>query len=189
KPGQIELRHSDTEGHSLHHEHRVVPVIEGSHVRSLTVAVTDVTERQSQQDAMRTQARILQTMQEGVVLIDATSGLMKLINPMFARMFGYESEEELLCRSAESLFSTRTLQLSRAWRAAADATPTEVLPMELECTRKAGTEFAAACVLPGLRMAGANHWLAVLTDVTERTRLESEIIEISNREQQSIGSD
>ncbi|HXR90418.1 MAG TPA: PAS domain S-box protein [Steroidobacteraceae bacterium] len=189
KPGQIELRHSDAEGHSLHHEHRVVPVIEGSHVRSLTVAVTDVTERQSQQDAMRTQARILQTMQEGVVLIDATSGLMKLINPMFARMFGYESEEELLGRSAESLFSTRTLQLSRAGRAAADATPTEVLPMELECTRKDGTEFVAACVLTPLRMGGANHWLAVFNDVTERKRLEREIIEISNREQQRIGSD
>src|SRR6185312_9183962 len=189
KPGQIELRHNDPQGHSLHHEHRVVPVIEGGHVRSLSVAVTDVTERQSQQDAMRTQVRILQTMQEGVVLIDAASGLMKLTNPMFARMFGYESEQELLGRSAESLFSTRVLQLSQAGRAAADATPTEALPMELECTRKDGTRFVAACVFTPLRMGGANHWLAVFNDVTERKRLEREIIEISNREQQRIGSD
>jgi PAS domain S-box-containing protein len=184
KPGQIELRHSD--GESSHYEHRVVPVIEGDHVRSLSVAVTDVTERQSQQDAMRTQVRILQTMQEGVVLIDATSGQMKLTNPMFARMFGYESEGELLGRSVESLFSTHAL---RAGRVAADATPAEVLPTELECTRKDGTHFVAACVLTPLRMGGANHWLAVFNDVTERKRLEREIIEISSREQQRIGSD
>src|SRR5262249_55226089 len=111
QPGQIELRPSDADGRSSPHEPPVLPVLEGGDVRSLTVAVTDVTERQSQQDAMRTQARILQTMQEGVVLIDAASGVVKLTNPMFARMFGYESEEELLGRSVESLFSTRALQL------------------------------------------------------------------------------
>ncbi|MGH8260070.1 MAG: ATP-binding protein, partial [Steroidobacteraceae bacterium] len=110
-------------------------------------------------------------------------------NPMFARMFGYESEEGLLGRSVESLFSTHALQLSRADRAAVDATPTEVLPVELECTRKDGTGFVAACVLTPLRMGGANHWLAVFNDVTERKRLEREIIEIANREQQRIGSD
>jgi PAS domain S-box-containing protein len=189
RPGQIELRHSDGSGNSTHHEHRVVPVIEGGHVRSLTVAVTDVTERQSQQDAMRTQARILETMQEGVVLIDAASGIVKLTNPMFARMFSYDSKEELLGRSVETLFSTRALQRARAGRAVTDTTSTEVLPVELECARKDGTRFVAACVLTPLRMAGAHHWLAVFNDVTERKRLEREIIEISNREQQRIGSD
>ncbi len=190
RPGQIAVRQVDADGHSSHHEHRVVPVMEAGNVRSLTVAVTDVTERQSQQDAMRTQARILETMQEGVVLIDASSDIVKLTNPMFVRMFGYDSKEELLGRSAESLFNTRVLQRSRAGGLlATDTTPTDVLPMELECTRKDGSRFVAACVLTPLRMAGANHWLAVFNDVTERKRLEREIIEISNREQQRIGSD
>src|SRR6185437_8473469 len=94
RPGQIEVRQTGADGTSSHHEHRVVPVMEAGDVRSLTVTVTDVTERQAQQDAMRTQARILETMQEGVVLIDASSGIVKLTNPMFARMFGYESKEE-----------------------------------------------------------------------------------------------
>jgi signal transduction histidine kinase len=40
-----------------------------------------------------------------------------------------------------------------------------------------------------LVVSGKNHWLAVLNDVTERKRLEREIIEIANREQQRIGSD
>jgi PAS domain S-box-containing protein len=305
RPGRIELRHSEGDGNASHHEHRVVPVIEGGNVRSLTVAVTDVTERKraeaalresqmtlqtvaassadwlalfdrqrrciflnrafrgiapeawldapvenfappadrarvheifehvmktgeprdfdqmildsergprylelraravqadgrifgavvnitevterhAQQDAMRTQSRILETMQEGVVLIDAAGGVVKLTNPMFARMFGYDSKEELMGRSVESLFSTRALQRSRAGGS------TEVLPVELECARKDGTRFVAACIFTRLRMGGANHWLAVFNDVTERKRLEREIIEVSNREQQRIGSD
>jgi PAS domain S-box-containing protein len=305
RPGRIELRQSDGDGNTAHHEHRVVPVIEGGNVRSLTVAVTDVTERKraeaalresqmtlqtvaassadwlalfdrqrrciflnrafrgippeawidapvenfappadrervhqifehvmktgeprdfdqmildsergprylelraravqadgrifgavvnitevtdrhSQQDAMRTQGRILETMQEGVVLINTASGIVKQTNPMFARMFGYESKDELMGRTVDSLFSTRALQRSRTGRS------TEGLPVELECTRKDGTRFVAACILTPLRMGGAQHWLAVFNDVTERKRLEREIIEISNREQQRIGSD
>jgi signal transduction histidine kinase len=38
-------------------------------------------------------------------------------------------------------------------------------------------------------MSDTDHWLAVLNDVTERKRLEREIIEIANREQQRIGGD
>ena len=309
RPGRIELRQTDADGNSSHHEHRVVPVTEGGNVRSLTVAVTDVTERKraeaalresqmtlqtvaassadwlalfdrqrrciflnrafrgippeawidapvenfappadrarvheifehvmktgeprdfdqmildsdrgprylelraravqadgrifgavvnitevtdrhSQQDAMRTQSRILETMQEGVVLIDAANGMVKQTNPMFARMFGYDSRDELMGRSADSLFSTRALQRSRTGRSPEGRT--EVRPVELECARKDGTRFVAACILTPLRMGGANHWLAVFNDVTERKRLEREIIEISNREQQRIGSD
>src|SRR6185437_14709102 len=76
-----------------------------------------------------------------------------------------------------------------ASRSVPEGAPTEVLPVELECARKDGTRFVAACVFTPLKMGGANHWLAVFNDVTERKRLEREIIEISNREQQRIGSD
>jgi signal transduction histidine kinase len=65
----------------------------------------------------------------------------------------------------------------------------EVMPVEFECSRKDGSRFVATCVITPLRISGTDHWLAVLNDVTERKRLEREIIEISNREQQRIGSD
>jgi PAS domain S-box-containing protein len=190
RPGRIELRHVAADGIASHFEHRVVPVIEAGEVRSLTVAVTDVTERHAQQDAMRTQARILETMREGVVLIDAATHVVKLTNPMFVRMFGYESREELLGRSVAPLFSTKALQRKRGARSARDGTAlAEVMPVELECARKDGSRFVAACVLTPLKMGGSEHWLAVFNDVTERKRLEREIIEISNREQQRIGND
>ena len=154
------------------------------------VNITEVTERRSQQDQMHTQVRILETMREGVVLIEAVTAVVKLTNPTFAKMFGYESKEELLGRSVEPLFSARALQRTRAGRSLQKGVPSaEVMPVELECARKDGTHFVAACVLTPLQIGGANHWLAVFNDVTERKRLEREIIEISNREQQRIGSD
>ncbi len=53
--------------------------------------------------------------------------------------------------------------------------------------------MAAASWLPASSCpcgaSGSEHWLAVINDVTERKRLEREIIEIANREQQRIGGD
>jgi len=196
-PGRIEVRHAGEDGTVSHHEHRVVPVVERGTVRSLTVAVTDVTDRKraesalrESKDAMHTQVRILETLQEGVVLLDAATAVVKLTNPMFARMFGYDSKEALMGRSVEPLFSTRALQRSRAGRPLDDTgSHAGVLSVELECVRKDGTRFVAACLLTPIQIGGIDHWLAVFNDVTERKRLEREIIQISNREQQRIGSD
>lgn len=67
--------------------------------------------------------------------------------------------------------------------------PADPVPVELECARRDGSTFIASCVVTPLQMAGSDQWIAVLNDVTERRRLEREIIEIANREQQRIGSD
>jgi signal transduction histidine kinase len=44
-------------------------------------------------------------------------------------------------------------------------------------------------VITPLQMSGSDRWLAVLNDVTERKRLERQIIQIASREQRRIGSD
>jgi PAS domain S-box-containing protein len=153
------------------------------------VNITEVTEQHAQQDTLRTQARILETMREGVVLIDATTLLITLTNATFDKMFGY-AEKELPGRSIDPLFSMPALQRKRFERTLRDNTEAaEVMPVEFECARKDGSRFVATCVITPLRISGTERWLAVLNDVTERKRLEREIIEISNREQQRIGSD
>jgi len=186
---RMELRKPGPDGTPGIFEHRIMPVVESGAVRSLTVAVTDVTERKRAESELRTQARILETMREGVVLIDPDNHAIKLTNPTFDRMFGY-GPTELLGRSIEPLFSMLAVQQRRLARAARDGCRTgEIVPVEFECARKDGSRFVAACVLTPLSMDGAEHWLAVLNDVTERKQLEREIIEIANREQQRIGSD
>ncbi len=153
------------------------------------VNITEVTERHAQQDTLRTQARILETMREGVVLIDSTTHLITLTNATFDKMFGYEALE-LMGRSIDPLFSMPALQRKRFERTLRDGSEAvEAIPVEFECSRKDGSRFVASCVITPLRISGSERLLAVLNDVTERKRLEREIIEISNREQQRIGSD
>lgn len=186
---RMELRKPGPDGAPGIFEHRIMPVVESGAVRSLTIAVTDITERKRAENELRTQARILETMREGVVLIDPDNHAIKLTNPTFDRMFGY-GPTELLGRSIEPLFSMLALQQRRLARAARDGCRTgEIVPVEFECARKDGSRFVAACVLTPLSMDCTEHWLAVLNDVTERKQLEREIIEIANREQQRIGSD
>ncbi|HET9391690.1 MAG TPA: PAS domain-containing sensor histidine kinase [Steroidobacteraceae bacterium] len=144
------------------------------------------TERPSQQETLFTQARILETMREGVVLIDTSTHLITLTNGTFDRMFGYGGHE-LLGQSIDPLFSVSALQRRRFERALRDGS--EVVPVEFECSRKDGSRFVATCVVTPLQMGGSERLLAVLNDVTERKRLEREIIEIASREQQRIGND
>jgi PAS domain S-box-containing protein len=190
-PARLELCKPGPDGTLGNFEHRIMPVIESGVVRSVTVAVTDVTERKRAENELHTQARILETMREGVVLVDPANYVIKLTNPTFDRMFGYAAAE-LLGRSIEPLFSMLTVQRRRLARALRDGSRTgggEPAPVEFECARKDGSRFIAACVVTPLSVSGSEHWLAVLNDVTERKQLEREIIEIANREQQRIGSD
>lgn len=165
-------------------ELRVRAVQADGRIFGAVVNITEVTERHAQQDTLRTQARILETMREGVVLIESSNHLITLTNATFDKMFGYEALE-LLGRSIEPLFCVPGLQRKRFERLLQSGE----VPVEFECLRKDGTRFVAACVFTPLRISGTERWLAVLNDVTERKRLEREIIEISNREQQRIGSD
>lgn len=188
-PGRLELRKPGPDGTLGTFEHRIMPVIDSGVVRSLTVAVTDITERKRAESELRMQARILETMREGVALIDPSNHAIRLTNPTFDRMFGYGSTE-LLGRSIEPVFSMLTAQRRRLARVLGDGCQTgETVPMEFECARKDGARFVAACVVTPVSINGAEHWLAVLNDVTERKQLEREIIEIANREQQRIGGD
>lgn len=139
----------------------------------------------SAEEAVRKSEAVLRA----AVLVDPANYAICLTNPTFDRMFGYDNAE-LLGRSSEPLFNMLTVQRRRLSRALREAGKTgEIGPVEFECTRQDGTRFVAACVVTPLTVSGAEHWLIVLNDVTERKQLEREIIEIANREQQRIGSD
>lgn len=168
-------------------EMRVRAVQSGDRMLGAVVNITEVTEQRAQRDTLRTQARILETMREGVVLVDAASMVIRLTNPTFDRLFGYRPGE-LIGQSVEPLISLSGTQRKRFERRIREYR-TNGAPIEFECIRQDGSRFVASCVLSPLSMGGTEHWLAVINDVTERKRLERGIIEIANREQQRIGSD
>ncbi len=169
-------------------EMRVRAVQSGDRMLAAVVNITEVTEQRAQRDTLRTQARIIETMREGVVLVDAGTMIVRLTNPTFETLFGYRSGE-LIGLSVEPLIAVPGHQLRKFERLFREPKSASGPPVEMECVRKDGSRFVASCVISPLSMGGTDHWLAVVNDVTEKKRLERGIIDIANREQQRIGSD
>ena len=170
-------------------EMRVRTVQSGDRMLGAVVNITEVTEQRAQRDTLRTQARIIETMREGVVLVDAGSMIVRLTNPTFERLFGYRCGE-LVGLSVEPLIGLPGHQRKKFERLFREQSHSGgPPPVEIECVRKDGSRFVASCVISPLSMGGTDHWLAVVNDVTEKKRLERGIIDIANREQQRIGSD
>jgi two-component system, LuxR family, sensor kinase FixL len=169
-------------------ENRVGPVIEDGRIVGLTVASSEITTRRRGEEAMHTQARILDTMREGVLVLDAAHTI-KVVNNAMARLTGYDARD--LVGRHNRVLSRHTV----AEYAALDAGFQRRLlaegfcEFEFECVRRDGSSFMAAVVLTPIEIAGERHTLGVIEDITQRRVLEREIIEIANREQRRIGND
>ena len=167
---------------------RAQAVRAGGEPVAIAVTATEITALRRQQQMLELQGRILDTMREGVVLVN-TDNVIRLTNPAFERLFAAEAGS-LVGQSVEPLFrsdvaSRRAIE-SQVMRQLASRS---AVPFEFECTRCDGTTFFAACVVTPISIDGRDHWLAVLNDVSERKVLEREILEVSNREQHRIGND
>ena len=150
-------------------------------------ACIDVDSRRRAEQTLRTQAVILETMSEGVVLV-ALDGRIEFTNPAFERLFGRKSEE-LVGFSVLELFNSRQVQA-----------PSVVLEGLLEqhgrsgkrdmlFRRRDGSQFAGEMLSAEIELSGQKRILFVVQDVSERKQLESEIIEIANRERRRLGAD
>ena len=155
---------------------------------AIAVTATEITALRRQQQMLELQGRILDTMREGVVLVN-TDNVIRLTNPAFERLFAAEAGS-LVGQSVEPLFhsdvASRRAVESQVMRQLASRS---AVPFEFECTRRDGTTFFAACVVTPITIDDRDHWLAVLNDISERKVLEREILEVSNREQHRIGND
>lgn len=170
-------------------ENRVGPVIDDDgRIVGLTVASSEVTARRHGEEILRTHAQILDTMREGVLLLDSRR-VIKFVNSAMARLAGYQAGD-LVGRPGRVL-SRRTdveyvaIEADLARRMESDGFG----ELEFECVRRDDSSFMAAAVITPIEIAGERHVLAVVEDVTQRRSLEREIIEIANREQRRIGSD
>jgi PAS domain S-box-containing protein len=120
---------------------------------------------------LRTQAVILETMREGVVLVNPV-GRIEFTNPAFDRMFESNPGEPPGISVAELLGLQRR-----------DGT------RDMLFRRRDGSQFAAEVLSEEIDLSGGKRILIVVQDVSERKQLESEIIEIANRERRRLGAD
>jgi PAS domain S-box-containing protein len=134
-------------------------------------------------------AMILETMQEGVVLTDA-SGRMEFTNRAFDRMFGHGTGE-LAGRSILQLLDPA--QTAKGGIASLQRLITRSSSRygkrSFALRRRDGSQFAGEIRTGSLELSGDRKTLYVVQDVSERKLLEKEITEIAHSERRRLGSD
>jgi PAS domain S-box-containing protein len=134
--------------------------------------VSDAALRKSEATAQA----VLESASEGILLINA-SGRIILVNGAAERMFGYD-HEELLGQTLEVLLPDRIRETHREHRARYFAGP-RVRPMgsglALAGRRKDGAEFPVEISLSYVQAPEGMTAMALITDITERKRVEAEL--------------
>jgi len=119
---------------------------------------------------------LLQSASEGIVLINA-SGRITLVNAAAERMFGYD-RAELVGQTLEVLLPDRVRSTHAGHRAQYFAAP-RVRPMgsglDLAGRRRDGTEFPVEISLSYIDSSEGVTAMALITDITERKRAETEL--------------
>jgi two-component system sensor kinase FixL len=170
------------------YEVRMQPVLSDDKVSGVVANISDVTELRRQQAHLHLQARIIETIREGVLLLDP-AGRILLANPAMHALFGHP-EGALAGRNFGELTSLSPAGFDRVIaRVLEDLDAGEPAQVELEGVRADGARIAVTCIFAAIVIRNERRIVAVLNDITERKRLEREMLEVANREQQRIGSD
>ena len=120
---------------------------------------------------------VLESTSEGILSIDA-NGRITLVNRAAERMFGYD-RDELRGQTLEVLLPDRFRATHREHRVGYFAAP-RVRPMgsglDLAGRRKDGTEFPVEISLSYVQAPEGMTAMALITDITERKRVEAELV-------------
>jgi PAS domain S-box-containing protein len=181
---RFEVEWFGTRGMTRYSEVRVAPVREGNQVVALTLNGSETTEHVLAQRAVATQAKMIESMLEGVALINE-AGIVVITNPAFDSLFGY-ARGMLIGQSLAALAGGSPLDRGLLSALTGNVGP---WPLEFDAQRRDGRVVTVAGALSRLEDAGRTHLLLVLQDVSERKLLESAILEAVNREQYRIGND
>lgn len=133
---------------------------------------------------------ILETAVEGIVTIDQR-GIIESVNTATERIFGY-SARELTGQKIGILMSSPHREAHDSYLANYLRTgQAKIIGTGQEVTgrRKDGSSFPMDLAVSEVKLARGRMFTGFIRDITERKRLEKEILEISDREQRSIGQD
>lgn len=147
----------------------------------------DVDTRRRAEELFRTQAIILETMREGVALVDA-AGNITLSNPAFERLFGCEAAA-LDGRTRATLMGRADALGSRQAIAPGQLFTPQAHSREVVFSRRDGRQFTAEVTSGLLNLATGQQRLVVLQDVSERRQLEREVLSIASHERHRLGAD
>jgi PAS domain S-box-containing protein len=157
----------------------------GGEPAAVVVRCREVTARRAQVRALHVHAQLLDAMGEGVLLVEL-DGTIVLANPAAEQLFGCAAGDLAGRRVAElgveiAAFVQRGAAEARRAGDVDAATP-------LEFRRPDGTEVGLSATLRPLPGATGRR-LVVLRDVTERRRLERELVDTERRERERLARD
>jgi len=133
---------------------------------------------------------IVDTAVEGIITIDER-GIIETVNPAAEKMFGYKAGE-ILGKNVNVLMPSPYRQEHDRYVANYVSTGhAKIIGIGREVLgrRKNGSIFPMDLSVGEMRLRGGRMFTGIVRDITERKRLEEEIIAISGREQQRIGQD
>jgi two-component system, LuxR family, sensor kinase FixL len=151
---------------------------------------TDTREQQSLQETAERLRAILETAVEGIITIDER-GRMESLNPAAEHIFGYKAAE-LIGKNVSMLMPSPDRERHDSYLANYVRTGhAKIIGIGREVVglRKDGTTFPMDLAVSEVRLPERRLFTGFVRDITERKRLEQEILEISNREQRRIGQD
>jgi two-component system sensor kinase FixL len=158
-----------------------------------TVLATAISRLQFEDKLRDTAARlsgIVDTAVDGIITIDE-KGIVETLNPSAERIFGYPADE-VIGRNVSMLMpepyhSEHDGYLERYRRTG----ERRIIGIgrEVRGRRKDGTEFPMDLAVSAANVGKRRIFTGLVRDITERKRLEQEILEISDHEQRRIGSD
>ncbi len=148
----------------------------------------NITERKRVEEMLQTQGLVLDNMFDGVILLDQNA-IIRLTNPTLDAMFGY-ARGELLGRHISVLNSCTAEESARlAEELIRQVAAHRAYLCEFQNRRKDGSRFITEARISALTIGGKLHYVSVQRDITDKKRLETQILEVSDREQARIGQD
>jgi PAS domain S-box-containing protein len=191
----FETERTRKDGTRIHVSLTVSPICdsEGRVVGASRIA-RDITERKKMEQALReseAKARgILDTAVDAIITIDSR-GVVESFNKAAERLFGYKPQDvigrnvSLLMpephRSEHDTYVRNYLETGRA----------KIIGIgrEVIARRSDGSLFPADLAVSEVKLGDRRLFTGIVRDISERKRLEQEILEISDREKRRIGQD
>jgi two-component system sensor kinase FixL len=152
------------------------------------------TQRQQSGSALRDSAErlraILETAVEGIITIDE-HGIIESFNLAAERIFGYPAKEVIGKNVSLLMPSPHREQHDSYLGNYLHTGHAKIIGIgrEIVARRKNGSVFPMDLSVSEVRLADRRLFTGFIRDITERKRLEKEILEISEREQRRIGHD
>ncbi len=154
---------------------RVLPGAEHAG-NAVLASIVDITAQKRAAETLQTQSQVLESMAEGVVMVDE-DGRIVFTNPAFAAMFGYQPGE-LIGQPASRLNDFSAEEGVRFAQEMVEQLKTRrILSGEMRNRRKDGSPFYTYARISAMEVAGKHFWIGVQEDITERRQVEEALRE------------